>query len=129
MRCGEAEDDDNDGIVAIVTDLITGSAAADCLPIIEILSKSASEEKRFDAVWLAGMVESDSAPDPLLELTKDPTSRVRQMACEQICSFPADCRVRECLERCLDDPEEEVRTAASSSLREIAKWNRKHGGR
>lgn len=127
MRCGEAEGDDNVGIQAIITELMTTSAAADCLPIIELLSQSDSADDRFDSAWLAGMVEVDQAPDPLLQLSKDSNSRVRRMACEHLSSFPADTRVRDCLERCLSDPDEEVRTAASSSLREISKWIRKQG--
>lgn len=125
MRCGEAEGDDNDGIGAIITELMTTSAAADCLPIIELLSQSDSADDRFDSAWLAGMVESDEAPDPLIQLSTDLTSRVRRMACEHLSSFPGDSRVRDSLECCLFDPEEEVRTAVSSSLREISKWNRK----
>jgi hypothetical protein len=127
MRYGDAEGDDNDGIGAMVTELITGSAAADCLPIIEHLSRSECADDRSDSAWLAGMVEADKAPDPLLQLSRDSTSRVRRMACEHLSSFPGDARVRDCLERCLCDPEEEVRTAASSSLREISKWNRRQG--
>lgn len=125
MRCGEAEGDDNDGIGAILTELMTGSAAKDCLPIIKLLSRSECPEDRSDSAWLAGMVEADKAPDPLLKLSKDSNSRVRRMACEHLSSFPADTRVRDFLERALRDPDEEVRTAASSSLREISKWNRK----
>lgn len=127
MRCGEVEGDDNDGIEAIITELMTTSSAADCLPIIELLSQSESADDRFDAAWLAGMVESDEAPDPLIQLSTDLTSRVRRMACEHLFSFPADSRVRDSLERCLFDSEEEVRTAASSSLREISKLNRRQG--
>lgn len=127
MRCGEAEGDDNDGLQAIITELMTTSAAADCLPIIELLSQSDSADDRFDSAWLAGMVESDEAPDPLIQLSTDLTSRVRRMACEHLSSFPGDSVVRDSLERCLFDPEEEVRTAASSSLREISKWDRRQG--
>lgn len=125
MRCGEAEGDDNDGNGAIITELMTTSVAEDCLPIIELLSQSDSADDRFDSAWLAGMVESDEAPRALLHLSKDSTSRVREMACTHLVAFPGDERVRDCLEGCLVDPDEEVRIAASSSLREISKLQKR----
>ena len=125
MRCGEAEGDDNDGIEAIITELMTTSAAADCLPVIELLSQSDSADDRFDSAWLAGMVESDKAPRALFHLSKDSMSRVREMACTHLGAFPGDERVRDCLESCLLDPDDEVRIAASSSLREISKLQKR----
>lgn len=108
-------DIDNDGMVAVISDLVS-SNPEDTAPILLQMIRSRSERKRSDAAWLWGFAAEALTPDPLLKLLSDSSPRVRSSAIGSLPSFKGREDVFAGLVNALEDPDEEVRYSAASSL-------------
>lgn len=114
-KMGEDDGHDNDGLVAVITDLVLAHPE-EAAPILLQMIRSRSERKRSDAAWLWGFAAEALTPEPLLKLLNDRSRRVRSSAIGSLPSFKDREDVFTGLVNALEDQDEEVRCAAVSSL-------------
>jgi HEAT repeat protein len=115
LKLGEDDGHDNDGLVAVISDLVLAHPE-EAAPILLRMIRSRSERERSDAAWLWGFAAEALTPDPLLKLLSDSSHRVRSSAIGSLPSFKGREEVYAGLVNALEDPDEEVRRSAASSL-------------
>lgn len=115
LKLGEDEGHDNDGLAALIADLVwSGPEAA--APILRSMIGEPAGRRRQDAAWLWGFAARALVPEPLLPLLGDPDPRVRAAALGSLGSFKGREEVFAGLLAALDDPDEGVRATAAGSL-------------
>jgi HEAT repeat protein len=115
LKLGEDDGHDNDGLAAVVSDLVSAHPE-EAAPILLQMVRSRSERKRSDAAWLWGFAAEALTAEPLLKLLNDSSHRVRSSAIGSLPSFKGREDVFAGLVSALEDPDEEVRCSAASSL-------------
>jgi HEAT repeat protein len=115
MRRGEEEGHDNDGLCALISDLI-GADPKRSAPMLLQMIDDVSERNRRDAAWLLGFVAEAITPEPLLTALCDSSPGVRAAATGSLSTFKGRPEVLDGLVRALADSEAEVRIAAASAL-------------
>jgi HEAT repeat protein len=114
---GIADGHDNDGLDAVITDLVQAQSAAEIAPLLLRRLRKRSASDRAAAAWLLGFVASEVSPEPLLRCLKDKSTEVRSAAAAALSSFPGQSGVLERLaEVALNDEDRGVRRSAISSL-------------
>ncbi len=115
LRLGFAEGEDCDGLQAYVSDLIKSDPVASS-SILLPLAESSDSADRSDAAWLLGFVHEAVPPTVFLRLAADESPRVRDSACGSLALFKGHEPAYQMLVQRLDDPDEDVRISAMSSL-------------
>lgn len=115
LQLGEREGHDNDGLVALVSDLVWANPEEAAPMLVRMIGES-SERRRSDAAWLWGFAAKALTPDPLLKLLGDRSSRVRSAAVGSLGSFKDREEVFTSLTHALYDPDEGVQCSAASAL-------------
>jgi bilin biosynthesis protein len=115
LKRGEEDGHDNDGLVSVISDLVSADQG-EAAPLLLQMIRSRSERKRSDAAWLWGFAAEALTPEPLLKLVNDSSHRVRRAAIGSLASFKGREDVFGSLVNALEDPDEEVRCSAASSL-------------
>lgn len=115
LRLGFAEDHDCDSLQTYVSDLIETEPDA-ASSILLPLANSSDPQDRSDAAWLLGFAGSAVSPDVFVRLAADDSPRVRKSACGTLASLEGHEPAFQMLVISLNDPDEDVRNAAISSL-------------
>ena len=115
LQLGEDEGHDNDGLTAVVSDLVWANPE-EAAPVLLRMIHGPSERQRSDAAWLWGFAANAVAPEPLLALLSDPSSRVRSAAVGSLGGFKRREDVFAGLVQGLADPDEQVQCSAASAL-------------
>ena len=115
---GSIENHDNDCLTAILIDLVEAHRTEARAQLLD-LAASSNPTERSDAAWLLGFVHGDmnvEVLEALVTLTADPVADVRSRACGSLGSYKGVAAAFEALVRCLQDPDQEVVTAAANAL-------------
>jgi HEAT repeat protein len=115
LEIGEEEGHDNDGLSAVVTDLVWANPEEAALTLLRMIC-GPSERQRSDAAWLWGFAAKALTPEPLLALLSDPSPRVRSAAVGSLSSYTGQEDVFASLVQALEDSDERVRCSAASAL-------------
>lgn len=114
-KLGEDDGHDNDGLVDLIIDLVSDHTEEASAILFQMI-QSPSERERSDAAWLWGFAAKSLTAEPLLKLSNDSNHRVRSSAIGSLTSFKGRYDVFTILVNALEDPDEEVRCSAASSL-------------
>jgi HEAT repeat protein len=113
---GFQEGHDNDGLTAIIADLLE-SKQAEATPLLLHMLKSTDSETRANAAWALGFTASQLQPSVLLDLLESEiNSKVRSAAIGSLSSFKGSSEVAEKLIDLLSEKDEQVRITVISSL-------------
>jgi bilin biosynthesis protein len=115
LKRGEDEGHDNDGLAALVSDLVWANPDQAAPLLIQMIGSS-SERQRSDAAWLWGFAATALPPEPLLRLSKDPSPPVRSAAIGSLGTYKGRDDVFATLTQALHDSDESVRCSAASAL-------------
>lgn len=115
QRCGTAENHDNDGMSAMIADLIERDRAAS-YAVIRPMLQDKDPGVRSSAAWALGYVAEVAKAAELIPLVSDPSAEVRSAALGSLPSFPKTEEVFAVLTRALDDRAESVRISAIWAL-------------
>jgi HEAT repeat protein len=115
QRLGRLERHDNDGLDAIIMDLIERDKAAS-YAVLRPMVQHADPTMRAGAAWLLAFVRSHANVNEVIALTADTSADVRSSAIGSLPSFPRTEQSFALLTKALDDPAEEVRIAAIWAL-------------
>lgn len=114
---GEAEGHDNDGLTAVISDLLE-THGREVGPLLVGMLGASTHEDRENAAWALGFLPADVAIDPLLVALRDASPAVRSAAASSLAAFDGDDVVVPLLE-CLKDYNELVRASAANALGHI----------
>jgi HEAT repeat protein len=112
---GYEDNHDNDGLDAVIIELVE-THEAEATPLLMELLRSQNSESRAQAAWLLGFVASQIEPTPLVDALHDKSSEVRANAAGALSSFEGYPGVFEALSEALKDQDEQVRVSVASAL-------------
>ena len=112
---GQADGHDNDGLDAVITELVEAHKTGVTSTLLEML-KNENSKTRAQAAWLLGFVASEINPTPLLEALHDASPEVRTEAVGALSSFAGQPNVFEALLDALNDQDEQVRVSIVNAL-------------
>lgn len=115
LHLGEEEGHDNDGLVALITDLVSANPE-EAAPALFRLIHEPSEYQRSAGAWLWGFASKSLPLEPLLALLHDQNPRVRSAVVGSLVSYKNREAVFDCLVKSLEDPADGVKCTAASSL-------------
>ncbi len=111
---GTLQGQDNDGLVATVSDLLEDNPRGAAPLLLRMISASAWKDREH-AAWALGFLPPEVALQPLLTASRDESPQVRASAAGSLASFEGDSVLAALLE-CLTDEDSQVRASAASSL-------------
>ena len=115
---GEDEGHDNDGLQALISDVVLADPA-EAAPVLLGMLQDAFERRRASAAWLLGYASEAITPEPLLATLRDPSPDVRSAAAGSLGEFQGREDVFIALCQALGDDDAQVRRSAAAALGDL----------